>query len=55
MTPLDIGDALQVASVFDQATVPVEGLIGDGAYDRTEIDTAVTARHPEAAVIAPPR
>lgn len=55
MTPLGIDDASHVGPAFDQLTVPVEVPGGDGAYDRTGTDTAVAARLPEAAVIAPPR
>jgi hypothetical protein len=55
LTPPDVDDASQVGPLLDQVTVPVDALIGDGAYDRTEVYAAMAARHPEAAVIAPPR
>ncbi|SDE64745.1 hypothetical protein SAMN04487779_10843 [Belnapia rosea] len=29
--------------------------IGDGAYDRDDVHAAVAARHPDAAVVVPPR
>ena len=55
VTPPDIDDASQVGPLLDQVSAPVEALVGDGAYDRTDVYAAVAARHPEAAVIAPPR
>ncbi|WP_172428780.1 transposase [Azospirillum brasilense] len=55
VTAPDSDDASQVGPLLDQVTASVEGLIGDGAYDRTEVYAAVAARYPEAAVIAPPR
>jgi hypothetical protein len=33
----------------------VASLTGDGAYDRDDVYAEVTARHPDAAVIVPPR
>ena len=55
LTPPDIDDAPQVGPLLDQVSAPAEALVGDGAYDRTDVYAAVAARHPEAAVIAPPR
>ncbi len=34
---------------------PVASFTGDGVYDRDDVYTEVAARHPEAAVIVPPR
>ena len=34
---------------------PVASFTGDGAYDQDGVYSAVAARHPEAAVIVPPR
>ena len=34
---------------------PVASLTGDGAYDREDVYGAVAERHPEAAVVVPPR
>ena len=36
-------------------TRPVASFTGDGAFDRDDVYDAVAERHPEAAVIAPPR
>ena len=55
LTVPDVDDASQVGPLLDQITAPVEVLIGDGGYDRTDVYAAVSARHPDAAVIAPPR
>ncbi|MCW2239565.1 IS5 family transposase [Azospirillum canadense] len=54
-TSPDVDDASQVAALLEQVTVPVARPIGDGAYDRTEVYEVVAARHPDAAVVAPPR
>ncbi|PWC78974.1 IS5 family transposase [Azospirillum sp. TSH64] len=55
LTTPDVDDASQVGPLLDQVNAPVEVLIGDGGYDRTDVYAAVSACHPEAAVIAPPR
>src|SRR4051812_44677273 len=34
---------------------PIASFTGDGAYDQDGVYSAVAARHPEAAVIVPPR
>ena len=34
---------------------PLASFTGDGAYDRDDVYDAVTGRHPDAAVIVPPR
>jgi len=55
LTTPDIDDASQVGPLLNQVTAPVERLIGDGAYDRADVSATVAARHPEAAVVTPPR
>ncbi|NUB25787.1 IS5 family transposase [Azospirillum brasilense] len=55
LTTPDIDDASQVGPLLNQVSGPVEVLIGDGAYDRTDVYAAVAARHPAAEAIAPPR
>jgi hypothetical protein len=37
------------------ATDPIASLTGDGAYDQDGVYGEVAARHPDAAVIVPPR
>jgi hypothetical protein len=41
--------------LLDQVRRPVASFTGDGAYDRDDVYGEVAARHPDAAVIAPPR
>jgi len=36
-------------------TRPVVSFIGDGAFDRDDVHDEVAKRHPDAAVIVPPR
>ena len=42
-------------SLLDRIDGPVASLTGDGAYDRDDVYAEVAARHPEAAVVVPPR
>src|SRR3954453_13615998 len=42
-------------SLLDQVAAPVPSFTGDGAYDREDVYGAVAERHPEAAVVVPPR
>ncbi len=55
LTDRDGDDAGQVGPLLGQVTDPVASLTGDGAYDRTGVYAAVQERHPEAAVVTPPR
>ncbi|MBP2309734.1 IS5 family transposase [Azospirillum melinis] len=55
LTDRDVDDAAQVAPLLDRIGEPVASLTGDGAYDRTAVYAAVHERHPDAAVVAPPR
>jgi hypothetical protein len=41
--------------LLDQVTTPVASFTADGAYDQEGVAAAVAERHPEAAVIVPPR
>ena len=41
--------------MLDQVDGPVASFTADGAYDRDGVYGEVAARHPEAAVIVPPR
>ena len=55
LTDRDREDAAEVGSLLDQIPGSVASLIADGAYDRTAVYAAMHERHPEAAVIVPPR
>lgn len=55
LTPDDVGDVSAVADLLDQIEGPVGSMTGDGAYDGQVVYDAVAKRHPEAAVIIPPR
>lgn len=55
LTDRAIDDAAEVGPLLDQIAGPVATLTGDGAYDRSGVYARVQERHPEAAVVVPPR
>ena len=55
LTTKDADDASRVGPLLDQVDGPIASLTGDGAYDRENVYGAVAERHPEAAVVVPPR
>ena len=55
LTDKDADDGSQVGPLLDQVAAPVVSFTADGAYDQEGVAAAVAARHPEAAVIVPPR
>jgi hypothetical protein len=55
LTGKDVDDGSQVGPLLDQIDGPIASFTGDGAYDQDGVYSAVAARHPEAAVIVPPR
>lgn len=55
LTAHDEDDAAQVGPLLDQMGSPVASLTADGAYDQAGVYAEVMARHPDAAVIIPPR
>ncbi len=55
LTSHDVNDASQVGPLLDQVARPITSFTGDGAYDRDDVYDAVGQRHPDAAVIVPPR
>ena len=55
LTPKEVDDASQVDPLLDQVAGPVASFTGDGAYDQDRVYAGVTERHPEAAVVVPPR
>ncbi len=55
LTDRDADDGSQVGPLLDRIDGSVASFTGDGAYDRDDVYAEVAARHPEAAVIVPPR
>ena len=55
LTTPDVDDGSQVGPLLDQIAEPVAAFTADGAYDRDDVYAAVAERHPEAAVLVPPR
>ena len=55
LTTNDVDDSSQVGPLLDQLDGQIASFTGDGAYDREGVYASVAARHPEAAVIVPPR
>ena len=55
LTGCEADDGAQVGPLLDQVTGAVASVTGDGAYDQDGVYASVAERHPEAAVIVPPR
>ena len=55
LTDKDADDGSQVGPLLDRIDGAVVSFTGDGAYDRDDVYTEVAARHPEAALVVPPR
>jgi hypothetical protein len=55
LTTNDVDDGAQVGSLLGQVSAPVASFTADGAYDQEGVSAAVADRHPDAAVIVPPR
>ena len=55
LTANDDDDGAQVGALLDHVTPPVVSFIGDGAFDRDDVYYEVAERHPDTAVILPPR
>src|SRR5919198_4244264 len=55
LTGRETDDGSRVGPLLDQVDDPVASFTGDGAYDREDVYGAVAERHPEAAVVVPPR
>ena len=55
LTGSDGDDASQVGPLLNQMNGPIASLTADGAYDQDGVYAVVAARHPDAAVIVPPR
>jgi len=55
LTGHDGDDGAQLGPLLDRIDGPVASVTADGAFDRDDVYAEVAARHPEAAVIVPPR
>jgi len=55
LTAKDVDDASQAGPLLDQVAGAVASFTGDGAYDRDRVYASVAERHPDAAVVVPPR
>jgi hypothetical protein len=55
LTTHDVTDGSQVGPLLDQLEAPVASFTADGAFDQASVYGEVAARHPDAAVIVPPR
>ncbi len=55
LTDRDVDDAAQVGPLLDQVTGEVASFMADGAYDQSSTYDDVAQRHPDAAVVVPPR
>jgi len=55
LTSKDVDDASQAGPLLDQVAGAVASFTGDGAYDRDRVYAGVAERHPDAAVVVPPR
>ena len=55
LTRKEVDDGCQVGPLLDQVAAAVASFTADGAYDQDSVSTAVAERHPDAAIIVPPR
>jgi hypothetical protein len=55
VTRKDADDAAMADALLDQIADPIAFFTADGAYDQDQVTQAVGGRHPDAAVIVPPR
>ena len=55
LTSKDVDDGAQVGPLLDQIDRPIASFSADGAYDQDGVYSEVLARHPDAAVVVPPR
>ena len=55
LTGREADGGAQVGPLLDHVAGPVVSFTGDGAYDQDGVYASIAERHPEAAVIVPPR
>jgi hypothetical protein len=55
LTTKDADDGAEVGPLLDRVAGAVASFTGDGGYDQDRVSASVVERHPEAAIIVPPR
>ena len=55
LTPDDVGDTSEIPHLLNQIEADVASVTADGAYDGETVYDVIAERHPDAAVIIPPR
>ena len=55
LTTKEVDDGAEVRPLLDRVQGCVASFTADGAYDQEGVSAAVAERHPEAAIIVPPR
>ena len=55
VTKKEVDDGAVVDALLDQIADPIASFTADGDYDQDRVSQAVAERHPDAAVIVPPR
>lgn len=55
LTGREVDDGAQVGPLLDQVEGSVASFVGDGGYDQDGVYAEVAQRHPDAAVVVPPR
>ena len=55
LTARDVDDGSQVGPLLDRIEEPLASFTGDGASDQEGVTASIGSRHPDAAIIVPPR
>jgi len=55
LTTKEVDDGAEVGPLLDQVPGPLASFTADGAYDQEGVAVTVAERHPDAAIIVPPR
>ena len=55
LTTRDVDDGSQVSPLLDRLEGPLASFTGDGAYDQESVAASIGSRHPDAAIVVPPR
>ena len=55
LTTKEVDDGAEVGALLDQVETSMASFTADGTYDQEGVSAAVAERHPDAAIIVPPR